>query len=181
MFAGMSEAPKKMTVLRSISYSRSFPALEHVELTAEGQSEGFRQHFLNPWEGRQVEAQQEPVILKILDFRCWNWTLITLEDLNSIFSHVSNRLIITRFSFAFANTIPIPYEELWAYWPEVQALELIEDLRGNYDTEFLGIYSEEVQILREMDEEFLEQLHLVPIRPSVLTRSGKTPAQVQSQ
>ena len=56
MFAGMSEAPKKMTVLRSISYSRSFPALEHVELTAEGESEGFPQRFVNPWEGRQVEA-----------------------------------------------------------------------------------------------------------------------------
>ena len=94
---------------------------------------------------------------------------------------MSDRLIITRFSFAFENTIPTPYEELWAYWPEVQAVELIEDLRGNYDAEFLGIYPEEVQILRGMDEEFLEQLNLVPIQPSVLTRSGKTPAHVQAQ
>ena len=62
MFAGWSEAQQVLTVLRSITYSRSFPALEQVELTAEGQSEGSPQGFVNPWEGRQVEAQLEPVI-----------------------------------------------------------------------------------------------------------------------
>ena len=47
--------------------------------------------------------------------------------------------------------------------------------RRNYDADFLGIHEEEAELLRQKDEEFLRRVHIVPIRPSVLTMSSKFP------
>lgn len=42
-------------------------------------------------------------------------------------------------------------------------------LDRNYDPEFCGIYSEEVQFLKTKDDAYLQAVHIVPIRRSVLT------------
>ena len=162
-----------LTLLRSINYSKSLPALECVELTADGDLDSDDELFVNPWERREFEAAElKPLTLKTLDLRFIDWTQFTFENLSSVFTNVSDRLLIIRFSFGARYTIPVPYQDLWGHWPEVKAVELVEELRGNYDAEFLGIYPEEAHILREMDDKSLEQLNIVPIRPSVLTRSG---------
>ena len=44
---------------------------------------------------------------------------------------------------------------------------------GNYDPEFLGIHEQEAKLLGQKDEDFLRTVHIVPIRPSLLTMPSK--------
>ena len=46
-------------------------------------------------------------------------------------------------------------------------------LTRNYDADFCGISEEEAEVLRGMDEEYLENVQIVPIRPSLLTMSSE--------
>ena len=48
-----------------------------------------------------------------------------------------------------------------------------EALRWNFDAEFLGINSEDVEILRQLDDASLEEINIEPVRPSVLKLSRK--------
>ena len=70
----------------------------------------------------------------------------------------------------------MPYGMLWAYWPQVEFMEIKEShvkYSENFDEEFLGINGEEANLLDELDDEALEMMNLVPIRPCTLTMPRK--------
>ena len=46
--------------------------------------------------------------------------------------------------------------------------EVGDRIDRNFDFEFLGVNIEELEILREFDDEALEDVNIVPIRPSIL-------------
>ena len=70
----------------------------------------------------------------------------------------------------------LPYGDVWSYWPQLESIEVMErceSLGVDFDGQFLGINPEEVELLGELDDESLEKLNIVPIRPSVLTMQRK--------
>ena len=50
----------------------------------------------------------------------------------------------------------------------------------NYDGDILGIPEEEAQLLRRQDDEYLRSVHIVPIRPSLLTMQCQVGIQVMN-
>ena len=76
------------------------------------------------------------------------------------------------------NAIPdeLPFQRVFECWPALEVLRLAVDrnnLSHNLDSEFCGINSEEVELLWEMDVEDLKAVHIVPIRPCILTMTSK--------
>ena len=68
--------------------------------------------------------------------------------------------------------------EFWEVWSNLQELNISGPggvLRQNFDAEFCGINEEEAELLRDMDDEFLKRVQIVPIRPSLLTMQSKCP------
>ena len=66
----------------------------------------------------------------------------------------------------------ITLDQVWKYFPRLTELEVTGDCRyigPALDAEFCGIFEEESKFLGEQTDEFLTLVHIVPIRPSVLT------------
>ena len=71
----------------------------------------------------------------------------------------------------------LPCQALWELWPQLEHIEVCGEgntLTHNYDAEFCGIHDEEAELLRKMDNKYLRRVHIVPIRPSVVTMRGKS-------
>ena len=77
-------------------------------------------------------------------------------------------------------------EQVWECWPRLEKLnfgysewaqslmhEEVTPLGRNCDAAFLGIHEEEAVLLRRQDEEYLRDVHIVPLRPSLLTMPSK--------
>ena len=154
-----------LNVLRSINYPRLLPALSHVSLTF------FEWRVPNKILGNtsnnalHPSASDRSVNLSV-------HLMIALQDLSQIFPNVN---VVHHFCHSNQPHVDVmPYEELCAYWNHLGAIFVVgENLSGNFDAEFLGINSEEVDVLREQDESSLERMHIVPVRPSILTKSRK--------
>ena len=103
-----------------------------------------------------------------------NWEHFELDDFRDIFPNVRK--------FETSNQeyslMSIPYESLWREWPELESIDLEDGMSAldiNFDAEFLGIEEEEVERLRDEchDDEALQHMHVVPIKPSILTMRRK--------
>ena len=74
---------------------------------------------------------------------------------------------------------PIPFADVFKLWPNLEELKVAVEknlLGWNYDADLCGIYEREAEMLRERvddDVGFLQNVHVVPIKPSVLTMSCK--------
>ena len=69
-----------------------------------------------------------------------------------------------------------PFASLWLWLLQLESVHLKDKIvltTENLDAEFVGIHDEEVEFLRQEDDETLEKIHIVPIRPSVLTITRK--------
>ena len=63
-----------------------------------------------------------------------------------------------------------PYEHIWKCWPMLKNVKVFEfdlDNETNLDAQFCGIHAEEAAELQEKDEEYLNMINIVPIRPAV--------------
>ena len=67
------------------------------------------------------------------------------------------------------------FAQVWASWPKLE--ELATNLEGywncNFDAEICGIFQEEVDFLRQQSTEYLQAVHIVPVRPALTTMSSK--------
>lgn len=95
-----------------------------------------------------------------------DFTKLSLPELRQMFPNLTEFIVED-------PTPAVPYNELWAFWPELTTVHLMEwyhdILARNFDADFLGIHHDEVELLRTLDAEVLEQMQIVPTRPSVLT------------
>ena len=69
-----------------------------------------------------------------------------------------------------------PFSDIWKLWPQLVGLRITVSAKypnRNYDADFCGIYEEEAEILREKDANYLRNVHIVPVRPSILTMTSK--------
>ena len=83
------------------------------------------------------------------------------------------------------KNVRVPYAKIWTEFPNVEMLsvrepswaqEQAEDL--NYDADFLGIFEDEAKDLRMKDLKNVQNMHIVPIKPSILTAKSKRLASV---
>ena len=66
--------------------------------------------------------------------------------------------------------------QMWGLWPTLEKLELTGYVKATtrcFDADFCGIHEDEAQMLREMSEEYLDAVHIVPFKPSVCTMPSK--------
>ena len=169
--------PHLLHVLRSINYPKLLPALYHVEVNPDVYVNP-QNRTPNPWENNeaaQVVQVYPSTTVKHLD--TWaNFNSLTLKQLSEVFPKVAYlKARIVRFLRDRASSASL-FSGLWEGWQCLESVSLCyirEALRWNFDAEFLGISSEEVDILRQLDDESLEKINIVPIRPSVLTLPRK--------
>ena len=61
-------------------------------------------------------------------------------------------------------------------WPDLEELEITGDynfLERCYDADFCGIHEQEAEMLKEMGDEHLQRVKIVPIKPSIPTMRSK--------
>ena len=103
----------------------------------------------------------------VLDVQCLRYNM---ADIGRVFPHL-NSLELT-----LNRSEHVPCREVWETWPNLQELKVrgtCGTLEQNYDAEFCGIHEEEAELLRGMDDEYLRNVQIVPIRPSLLTMRCK--------
>ena len=161
-----------LNVLGSIDITRALPALESLQIKKFGTNHEDEQFFVNSWGHDQVRGQPDGPPFRLKTLWVQSPDFIFLKDVSSILTNGSEYLNVMATSF----TPPRAYEDLWSSWSDLEYISISvseEAFSYNYDAYFLGIYPEEVEILKEMDDESLDQLNIVPVRPSVLTMPCK--------
>ena len=84
-----------------------------------------------------------------------DFSVLKVQELCQIFPNVTSLYI----SPVLDHKPAIPYGDIWACWPDLESLSIYEGaevFRKNLDSEFLGIYPEEVELLRQLGDEALE-------------------------
>ena len=168
-----TDATKEQTMqlLGSIDYPTMLPVLHKVEVRVHDLDDSM---YVNPWRKtaeRPIELARPSSSVKNLSLY-FKIDQYSLKDYGRIFTNVSHLSLhqMTR------EREEIPYDAVWAHWSQVEFVKFTEtviELGANLDAEFLGINPEEVNLLRQMDDESLEMMNVVPARPSVLTMPRK--------
>ena len=82
-----------------------------------------------------------------------------------------------------------PLKAICKAWPRLRELKFgdLNSLKRNFDPDlgvryYLGrsTFEQEVKTLRKMDQEYLRAMHIVPIRPCMLTMSSKSTDKTKS-
>ena len=168
-----SEFPQSqlLNVLRSIDFPLLLPALSEVGINMWNSSFETSEYRGSNIDLVPFDAPHSSTTVTNLDVLA-DLEEITFKDLSQIFPQVS--IFGAHHGDNLSN--PIPYADLWASWSQLESVDLTEGpeaLERNFDAEFLGIDPEEVSLLREMTEDYLDSVHIVPIRPCVLTLPRK--------
>lgn len=152
-----------------VSYSRTFPGLKDVRLTA-GLSTpqniaGDAQVGLDEQNDLNLMTHTCDTVSELwLDMRLGNRTLLQLK---STFSHV------VRLHLHMSLSYEPPLWKVCQLWPGLEELALhgesLPRMCAQHDAQFCGISREEVDAYSDKDEGFLRALHIVPVRHCILT------------
>ena len=151
-----------LMLFRSINYPKLLPALFQVTMY-------YYNYRTTSYVVSNVPFESHPST-SLKSFRFDAQLMLPLQELSQSFPNVSLVSISSK-----PRVGAIPYKDLWACWDQLEVILVEEqDLSENFDMDFLGIDPEEVDVLRELDDASLERMHIVPIRPSILTKPRKT-------
>ena len=70
----------------------------------------------------------------------------------------------------------LPLSEIFQFWPDLKKLRIFGAKNfpnRHYDADLCGIHEEEAALLRQMNPDFLQHVHIVPIKPSLLSMTSK--------
>ena len=152
-------------ILASIQGDKMMPQL--AELTLQLTCFGPTREWPPKYHGEHVRYTYTSLRKLTLFLTCLTANLV---EIKAAFPHViALELYLCQSEYA-------PCGEVWELWPNLEQLKLSVTwitVRKNYDAEFCGIHKEEVELLREMDDEFLRTVQIVPIRPSLLIYYAK--------
>ena len=172
-------SPCILNVLRATNYPKLFPVLSKVTIDVNGEWDP-DDSFMNPWVN---EDEVSPLVqvspsttVKRMEISS-GFDLLTIAELSHIFPNVAKLCLWGGFGQPTHLAASAMYRDLWASWPFLESVSLRDyspALKWNFDAEFLGINSEEVEILRQLDDETLEKMNIPSVRPSVLTSSRKS-------
>ena len=159
--------------ITSIDYSSMMPRLEEIEIvvTFEDDRPQGRIQWPEVSHSSPDLIQVCPTVRKLtLDLEVDH---INLSLLKLVFPNVT----ILKFHLNFCDWDLAPLTEVWELYPNLEELKMkgeFNKLNCSYDSQFCGIFEEEAEWLRTRDEEYLKAVHIVPIRPSVLTMPSKS-------
>ena len=170
-----SPAQQLLNSLRTIDFPRMLPTLSEVQLCSDCDDEDDEdmEAIVAPNNAEPDHLNPSKTVKKLkleLDVH-----RVTFSDLKAIFPNVTELEVVPR----MLDRTVVPYTDLWAAWPNLEIIDILEGMeafRGNIDAEFLGIFPEEVEYLRDFDDKDLEKMNLVPIIPSVLNMQRKLPS-----
>ena len=103
-----------------------------------------------------------------------NVARINLYMIKSLLPNISHLVIRISQTWVTYNELP-PVFPIWELWPHLEELVITGDynyLQRSYDADFCGINKEEVELLMDKDNEFLQAVHIVPIRPCIWTMTS---------
>ena len=102
-------------------------------------------------------------------------TIFSLEYCAALFPHLTDLDVCSD-----KDRVQVPYGKIWGAFPNLEALYAREPLwwqadarTVNYDADFLGIFEDEAKELRSMDLKAVTNMHIVPIKPSILAMKSK--------
>ena len=117
-------------------------------------------------------------------YKCGSIRKLTLEvevkkiefsRIKAFFTNLKSLDLNISFSWGLRSD-PLPISEISQVWPDLEELNIHgrdNFLGQNYDADFCGVYEDEAELLRTKDEDYLRAVHIVPVRPCLLTMSSK--------
>ena len=173
-------SPHLLHVLRDTDYPRLFPALLEVTIQVSVESNP-NDSERNPWENKEaaqlVQVKPSTTVTNLEISAEFEYIIVLVVELSEIFPNARNLKMHDEFGQpSNVAACAALYRDLWASWPNLESVSIKKHrgaLRWNFDAEFLGISTEEAEFLKQFDDESLEKMNIVPVRPSVLTLSRK--------
>ena len=160
--------------IASINFERALPRLEEVEIAIS---------LWYPINGDEDVYREWPIVNSADIINCsitvrklkldLHIKKINLRPFQALFPNASAlHLHSNGYRFSDRARDFAPFEEIWNCWPQLQELKFYgqnNSLNRNYDSDFCGIHEEEADLLRQEGKEYLERVHIVPIKPCLLT------------
>ena len=161
-----------LMVLQAFDYPMQLPTLTEVQLCADPESNFLEEPLITP-PFNSLSALRPSTTVKKLSLEV-NLSRMPFTVTSHIFPAVTELEVSLR---AWrGHRAVVPYADLWACWPQLESVSVIEgsaSLIWNFDVEFLGISAEELESVRKLDDESLEKLQIVPVKPSILSMPRK--------
>ena len=95
----------------------------------------------------------------------------TQLDLSPL-KHLAPNITLFELEFRAHSAHILVFSQICQLWPQLEVVKIKGSgcfPERNYDADFCGIYEEEASYLREQGEQFLDVVHIVPIKPSLMT------------
>ena len=152
------------------------PELEEIEINTETSfvpNDISWPRTTSEYEYISLRSSSESVQKLTIDLRARN---IHFYLLNCLFPNL-RCLEIKMKHFTYGRGV-MPLQDICQFWPDLQELKIHgakNFVAQIHDADFLGISEEEAETLRqhEEDEEYLQAVHIVPVRNCILTMKGK--------
>ena len=168
--------------ITSIDYARQMPGLEEMEIIIRTvwhlrTSSKFSSNFRLVWPEFDVknDAVRKSCCSSIrkltLELEVRSIRLFLIRDLFPNVPSLEFRMNDT----SILGADPMPIAEISRLWPNLQELRIggqNNNLLRNYDADVIGITEAEAELLRDKDEEYLEKLQIVPVKPSLITMTS---------
>lgn len=164
--------------IASINFERAMPNLKEVTII-------LTTNCWDPWNGWPTANQDISPFCCIsahklkLEFGFQEINLSPLQAMFPNLSHISLTFVHREVDQRDLELL----KQIMESWPRLVELEFsgvslspwstLNPPIPNYDADFLGIHEEEAELLRREDDDFLRNVHIVPIRPSLLTMPGE--------
>ena len=171
--------------ISSIDYRRRMPELAEIEIIDTNrpmyymdESDNLEARGLMEWPTSaagplvppEFSSNAHKLILYLPDK---NLNLIPIKSLAPDLTSLEIKI----YKFFHLSVDVAPFSDIWTLWPQLVELKVNVSARRpnrNYDADFCGIFEEEAEVLRGQNEEYLQKVHVVPIRPCVLTMARKS-------
>ena len=170
--------------IRYIDYDRSMPELKEVEISVrvrdpDNVDDDSDNHDFNAeWPATVQEGEMLYCSTSVekMDLKM-EYVEIMLRPMQKLFPNVTV-LHLFLYHCGRGDMDALPLTEICGCWPQLVELKIKghgNTLSWNYDAEFIGVHEEEAKLLRKRttDNDYLRQVHIVPIKPCLLTMSSK--------
>ena len=145
-------------VIVGIDYQSKMPVLKKVKL-----------RVCTNYEPQCGDVLHPAITVRILKLYS-GYTTSTIWPLSVLFPNIS----VLHFRMMVNDNL---VRDVFQHWCHLVELNLWMDWEGmpkrNYDSEFCGISEEEAEMLRHQDTVYLLNVHIVPIRPCLVTMLSK--------
>ena len=173
-------------VIAGINFQRAMPHLKEIQIYLEAARYRYRlvgnDDHQNVWpavSGNLVPHCCDTVFKLELTVDCQQINISALQTMFPNVLHLSFAIYVRGRKKSNFELL----KKIWESWPHLLDIEISTDhqvpssgaksLMLRYDANFLGIHEEEAEVLGQQDDDYLRSVHIVPLRPSLLTIPGE--------